>query len=168
MKALQRSGLAIALLATASTGMAQKSEPQKKLYCWDEGGRRVCGDALPASALDKARDALAGSDGADWGRALSAEGWLHVAAAGICARVASAPGALPLPSTLVAGPGAAAREHPLAAVREALQATGLKTKREVVELGLRTLLRLKQQQQIKTLRGKIDWQGDLQRMRTDE
>jgi len=71
----------------------------------------------------RARDALAGSDGADWGRALSAEGWLHVAAAGLCARVASAPGALPLPSTLVAGPGAAAREHPLAAVREALAAT---------------------------------------------
>ncbi len=53
-------------------------------------------------------------------------------------------------------------------MREALQATGLKTKREAVELGLRTLLQLRRQQQIKTLRGKIDWQGDLERMRTDK
>ena len=52
-------------------------------------------------------------------------------------------------------------------MRDALLATGLKTKREVVELGLRTLLRLKQQQRIKTLRGKIDWKGDLGKMRTD-
>ena len=63
MKALQCSGLAIALLATPSTGMAQKSEPQKKLYCWDEGGRRVCGDALPASALDKARTEVSSRSG---------------------------------------------------------------------------------------------------------
>ena len=52
-------------------------------------------------------------------------------------------------------------------MRDALLATGLKTKREVVELGLRTLLRLKQQQRIKTLRGKIGWKGDLGKMRTD-
>lgn len=44
---------------------------------------------------------------------------------------------------------------------ETLRATGLKTKREVVELGLRTLLRLKQQGEIRTLRGKITWEGDL-------
>lgn len=53
-------------------------------------------------------------------------------------------------------------------MREVLEATGLKTKREAVELGLRTLLQLRRQQQIKTLRGKIDWQGDLERMRTDK
>ena len=52
-------------------------------------------------------------------------------------------------------------------MRDALRATGLKTKKEAVELGLRTLLRLKNQQQIKTLRGKVDWQGDLEKMRTD-
>lgn len=54
-----------------------------------------------------------------------------------------------------------------ALMRDALRVTGLKTKREAVELGLQTLLRLKQQQKIKTLRGKIDWQGDLKKMRTD-
>ena len=53
-------------------------------------------------------------------------------------------------------------------MRDALRATRLKTKREAVELGLRTLLRLKEQQDIRRLRGKIDWQGDLQTMRTDQ
>ncbi|MBK7897878.1 MAG: type II toxin-antitoxin system VapB family antitoxin [Azonexus sp.] len=48
------------------------------------------------------------------------------------------------------------------------RATGLKTKREVVELGLRTLLRLRQQEAIKNFRGKLDWQGDLDAMRRDK
>jgi Arc/MetJ family transcription regulator len=46
-------------------------------------------------------------------------------------------------------------------MRDTLRATGLKTKRDAVELGLRTLLRLRQQEQIKRFRGKLDWQGDL-------
>lgn len=37
---------------------------------------------------------------------------------------------------------------------DTLRATGLKTKRDVVELGLRTLLRLRQQAEIKKLRGR--------------
>ena len=49
-----------------------------------------------------------------------------------------------------------------------LRATGLTTKREVVELGLRTLLRLRQQAEIKKLRGKISWEGDLDAMRRDK
>jgi Arc/MetJ family transcription regulator len=52
-------------------------------------------------------------------------------------------------------------------MRETLRATGLKTKREVVELGLRTLLRLRKQAEIRRVRGKLDWQGDLKSMRTD-
>ena len=52
-------------------------------------------------------------------------------------------------------------------MREALRATGLKTKRETVERGLRLLVRLKQQAEIRRLRGKLDWQGDLDAMRTD-
>lgn len=51
---------------------------------------------------------------------------------------------------------------------DTLRATGLKTKREVVELGLRTLLRLRQQEEIKRFRGKLNWQGDLDSMRTDK
>jgi len=53
-------------------------------------------------------------------------------------------------------------------MRDTLRATGLKTKREVVELGLRTLLRLRQQEQFRHYRGKLDWQGDLDAMRRDK
>ena len=52
-------------------------------------------------------------------------------------------------------------------MEEALSATGLKTKREAVELGLRTLLRLRQQEEIRKFRGKLQWDGDLDQMRTD-
>jgi len=38
---------------------------------------------------------------------------------------------------------------------EARAATGFKTKREVVELGLRTLIRLKRQAKIRDYRGKL-------------
>lgn len=50
---------------------------------------------------------------------------------------------------------------------DALKATGLKTKREAVELGLRTLLTLRRQEEIRRLRGKLSWEGDLETMRTD-
>jgi Arc/MetJ family transcription regulator len=50
---------------------------------------------------------------------------------------------------------------------DTLRATGLRTKREAVELGLRTLLRLRKQAALKRLRGKIMWQGDLEAMRRD-
>jgi Arc/MetJ family transcription regulator len=52
-------------------------------------------------------------------------------------------------------------------MRDALRATGLKTKREAVELGLRTLLRLTKQAEIRRLRGTLEWQGDLEAMRRD-
>ena len=50
---------------------------------------------------------------------------------------------------------------------DALKLTGLKTKREVVELGLKTLIRLKKQEGIRRFRGKLQWEGDLDQMRTD-
>lgn len=53
-------------------------------------------------------------------------------------------------------------------MQQTLRLTGLRTKREAVELGLRTLVRLRQQEQIKRFRGKLDWQGDLDAMRTDK
>jgi Arc/MetJ family transcription regulator len=52
-------------------------------------------------------------------------------------------------------------------MRAALRATGLKTKREVVELGLRTLLQLHRQARVRKYRGKLMWEGDLDAMRTD-
>lgn len=54
-----------------------------------------------------------------------------------------------------------------ALMAEALKATGLKTKREAVELGLRTLLRLRRQGEIRGYRGKLAWDGDLEAMRSD-
>ena len=53
-------------------------------------------------------------------------------------------------------------------MKDTMKATGLKTKRETVELGLRTLLRLRQQQDIRQLRGKLEWKGDLDAMRQDK
>jgi Arc/MetJ family transcription regulator len=53
-------------------------------------------------------------------------------------------------------------------MRDTLRVSGLKTKREAVELGLRTLLRLSRQAEIRKLRGKVDWQGDLSAMRTEK
>jgi Arc/MetJ family transcription regulator len=53
-------------------------------------------------------------------------------------------------------------------MRDTLRATGIKTKREAVELGLRTLLRLRKQAEIRELRGKLNWQGDLHAMRADD
>lgn len=52
-------------------------------------------------------------------------------------------------------------------MKETLRETGLKTKREAVELGLQTLLRLRRQARIRRFRGKLPWQGDLNAMRTD-
>jgi Arc/MetJ family transcription regulator len=49
-----------------------------------------------------------------------------------------------------------------------LKATGFKTKREAVEEGLRTLLRLKQQTELRKLRGKFEWVGDLDAMRRNK
>ncbi len=51
-------------------------------------------------------------------------------------------------------------------VRAAQEATGLKTKKAVVEEGLRCLVRLNQQlTAIRALKGAADWQGDLRSMR---
>ena len=48
---------------------------------------------------------------------------------------------------------------------EAIEATGAKTKREVVELGLAALVKLNRQKNLKSLRGKVKWTGDLEEMR---
>ena len=51
---------------------------------------------------------------------------------------------------------------------DALKASGARTKREAVELGLRTLLQLRRQADARRLRGKVTWQGDLNAMRLDQ
>ena len=54
-----------------------------------------------------------------------------------------------------------------ALMQEALRASGVRTKREVVELGLRTLIQLKQQGSIRSYRGALAWQGNLEELRLD-
>ena len=53
-------------------------------------------------------------------------------------------------------------------MKQVMKQTGIKTKREAVDMGLKTLLRLKQQENIRNYRGKLDWTGDLDDMRTDK
>ena len=48
---------------------------------------------------------------------------------------------------------------------DALKATGLRTKKEAVEEGLKLLVRRNKQQAIRKLRGKLHWEGDLEEMR---
>lgn len=63
-----------ALLSTAGPALAG---PQgKKLYCWEEEGRKICGDALPADAADNARtefNARTGTQVGEVARALTVE-----------------------------------------------------------------------------------------------
>lgn len=48
---------------------------------------------------------------------------------------------------------------------QAMKYTGLKTKKAVIEEALRTLIRLKAQEEVRSLRGKLRWEGDLNQMR---
>ena len=52
-------------------------------------------------------------------------------------------------------------------IAEAIKVTGAATKKEAVELGLKALIQLKRQEQIRGLRGKLKWKDDLDRMRLD-
>lgn len=53
-------------------------------------------------------------------------------------------------------------------MRMALKVTGLKTKKAVVEEGLRTLLIFRKQSLLKSLKGKLQWEGDIDKMRRDK
>jgi Arc/MetJ family transcription regulator len=52
-------------------------------------------------------------------------------------------------------------------ISDAINATGARTKKEAVELGLKALVRLKKQESLRGFRGKLKWRDDLDRMRTD-
>ncbi|HMR30286.1 MAG TPA: type II toxin-antitoxin system VapB family antitoxin [Geminicoccaceae bacterium] len=51
---------------------------------------------------------------------------------------------------------------------DALRLSGQPTKRAVVEEALKLLVRLKNQGRIRELRGKVQWEGDLDAMRRDD
>ena len=42
---------ALLLGGTPAASAAPPDDKPKKLYCWDEGGHKICGDALPAAEL---------------------------------------------------------------------------------------------------------------------
>ena len=50
---------------------------------------------------------------------------------------------------------------------EALKASGLKTKKDAIEAGLKLLVKFKKQAMTRKYRGKLKWTGDLNQMRTD-
>jgi Arc/MetJ family transcription regulator len=52
-------------------------------------------------------------------------------------------------------------------MRQAMRSSGARTKRAVVEEGLRLLIQTKGQASIRRLRGKLDWQGDLDSSRLE-
>ena len=51
-------------------------------------------------------------------------------------------------------------------MNDVLEATGLSTKKDAVEFGLKTLIRLKKKESIKNFRGQLKWMGDLDKMRS--
>lgn len=53
-------------------------------------------------------------------------------------------------------------------MNEAIRLSQLKTKKAVVETGLKLLVQIKKQEKIKSLRGKIKWDGNLDTMRSDQ
>ncbi len=52
-------------------------------------------------------------------------------------------------------------------MNEAMTLSKLKTKKAVVETGLKLLVQIKKQERLKSLRGKLEWDGDLDAMRLD-
>ena len=49
----------------------------------------------------------------------------------------------------------------------AMRLSGAATKRAAVQQGLELLVRIKSQQKIRSLRGKLHWEGNLDQMRRD-
>ena len=50
----------------------------------------------------------------------------------------------------------------------ALKASGLRTKKDAIEEGLKLLVQVKSQKEIKRYRGKLKWTGNLDEMRLDK
>lgn len=53
-------------------------------------------------------------------------------------------------------------------IRTALKLSGFKTKRKAIEEGLRLLVQLNLQRNVRSFRGKLKWVGNLSRMRMDK
>jgi Arc/MetJ family transcription regulator len=53
-------------------------------------------------------------------------------------------------------------------MNEAMKLSQIKTKKAIVETGLKLLVQIKKQEQLKSLRGKLKWDGDLDAMRLNQ
>lgn len=53
-------------------------------------------------------------------------------------------------------------------IKKAMSITGHRTKKATVEEGLKLIVSLKEQEKIRSFRGKLKWQGDLEQMRLDK
>jgi Arc/MetJ family transcription regulator len=53
-------------------------------------------------------------------------------------------------------------------MESALKVSGLKTKKDAIEEGLKLLVQVKRQKAIKSYRGKLKWSGNLDKMRLDK
>lgn len=62
-----RIAIVLLLLASTTSAIAQQKSAGKKLYCWNQGGQRICGDALPPGATDLARTEISASSGVTTG-----------------------------------------------------------------------------------------------------
>jgi Arc/MetJ family transcription regulator len=54
-----------------------------------------------------------------------------------------------------------------ALMAQALRVSGFKTKKETVEEALKLLIKIKKQSQIRDFRGELNWDGNLEEMRSD-
>ena len=77
--------LAIAIACVLASGAASA---QKKIYCWNEGGKKVCGDALPPNAADSARTEISAKSGLRTGQVARALTDAERSAAAITAEAA--------------------------------------------------------------------------------
>jgi Arc/MetJ family transcription regulator len=53
-------------------------------------------------------------------------------------------------------------------MKDALKSSGFQTKKDAIEEGLKLLVRFSRQKEIRRMRGKMRWEGDLDAMRTDQ
>ena len=55
--------IALVLSAGLSASAGADAQVQKKVYCWNESGRKICSDALPAEAANAARTEINAKSG---------------------------------------------------------------------------------------------------------
>lgn len=83
--------VATAMALGAGLGMcgSAAAQAQKKVYCWNENGRKICSDALPAEAANNARTEISAKSGLATGqvaRALTESERTEAAVAAVVAR----------------------------------------------------------------------------------